>query len=95
MEPKTLIKAEIRGIAVHLLQVSARSYVTHWGRIDTPVTHLLAADQGRRMDKACKANPGEARFYFKDHDTACTAGVAKKRFREICRAAQNKNVTFE
>jgi len=88
MDTKTLIKAEIRGIEVTIMQISLGYYITNWYRVKADLDKLRKDDHARRK----KGNEDKYVPYL---NTLTSFEIATQQFREICRAAQNKQIRFE
>jgi ABC-type sugar transport system ATPase subunit len=95
MEPRTLIKAEIRGIDVHLIQIDTNLFQTNWCRWDANIKHLRTADRDMRWLKAVRQYGIKVDVFYEPDNTLTSFEIAARQFHEICRAAQNKNIKFE
>jgi len=108
MEAKILITAQIRNIDIHLMQISKRSFKVVWTAIGTNVEGLLYKNYISRC-KDVKFTPhnawrlsneatwnlrGKGPVEMKFVQTT-SAFRANRRFKEMCRAAQDPRVKFE
>ena len=108
MEAKVLISAQIRNMDIHLLQVSERRFKVLWTTAGTSVHGLLyknfisrCREKSISPSRYYKVSDGGITITEKGVSSkllfveTTSAYSANKRFKEICRAAQDPRINFE
>jgi len=108
MDAKILITAQIRNIDIHLMQVSERGFKVVWTAAGTNVEGLLYKNYVGRC-KSRNISPSSY-YQISDGGTevlgksnssqlvfveTTSAFRANRRFKEMCRAAQDPRIKFE
>lgn len=106
MGAKILITAQIRNIDIHLLQLSERKFKVIWTKTGTNVEGLLYKNYISRckdrsvspsehyaLDEGCTDIP-YSNFAI-PHVETTSAYQANRRFKLVCRAAQDPRINFE
>ena len=92
MEPKTILKAEIRNIEIHVIQLSERGYQCTWkAKSDKPIQLCLAEEYVK--GEQTQRKHGWTNTALLTRPT--TLNTATRRFRKLVKAAQDPRITFE
>ena len=92
MEPKTILKAEIRNIEIHVIQLSERGYQCTWkSKSDKPIQTVIGEDFNKHRTRDI-IHPENVQALI---NRPVALNTATRRFRKLVKAAQDPRITFE